>query len=237
MILHEQNGVAGLTNGWLSKIATTVLQGFPGAFPQAPVVGNPVREDILSLPSPAERFAGREGPIRILVIGGSQGARILNQTLPEVAGIMGDAVCIRHQAGKGSAESTQALYNAQNASDSVTVTEFIDDMVEAYTWADVVICRSGALTVSEIAVVGLGAIFVPFLHKDRQQYWNALPLEQAGAAVIMEQPSFNAQAVAEQLREWDRPRLLTMAEKARSVAITDATKRVADAIIAAAKKH
>lgn len=107
------------------------------------MVGNLVREDILSLPSLAERFAGREGPVRILVIGGSQGARILNQTLPEVAGIMGDAVCIRHQAGKGSAESTQALYNAQNASDSVTVTEFIDDMVEAYTWADVVICRSG----------------------------------------------------------------------------------------------
>lgn len=237
VILHEQNGVAGLTNGWLSKIATTVLQAFPGAFADAPVVGNPVREDLLVLPAPAQRFAGREGPIRILVIGGSQGARILNQTVPEVAELMGDAVCIRHQAGKGSMESTQALYNEHNSADNVTVTEFIDDMADAYTWADVVICRSGALTVSEISAVGMGAVFVPFQHKDRQQYRNALPLEKAGAAVILEQPAFTAQAVAGYLQEWDRPRLLKMAEQANSVAITDATKRVADAIIAAAKKH
>jgi len=108
-------------------------------------------------------------------------------------------------------------------------------MAAAYAWADVVVCRSGALTVSEIAAAGLPAIFVPFQHKDRQQYWNALPLEKAGAAKIFEQPQFNADAVAETLRRWDRPTLLSMAEKARQVAIPDATDRVAREVARAAK--
>ncbi|MCX2958655.1 MAG: glycosyltransferase, partial [Serratia symbiotica] len=103
------------------------------------------------------------------------------------------------------------------------VTEFIDDMAVAYAWADVVVCRSGALTVSEVAAAGLPAIFVPFQHQDRQQYWNALPLEEAGAAKIIEQPQFNADTVCELLASWHRPMLLAMAEKARSVAIPDAT--------------
>ncbi|MDA6076282.1 glycosyltransferase [Edwardsiella anguillarum] len=110
MVLHEQNGIAGLTNRWLSKIAKRVLQAFPGAFPHAPVVGNPVREDVLALPAPAQRMAGRTGPVRVLVVGGSQGARILNQTLPAVAARLGERVTLWHQTGKGAQLSVEAEY-------------------------------------------------------------------------------------------------------------------------------
>lgn len=233
VVLHEQNGIAGLTNQWLSKIAKKVLQAFPGAFPNADVVGNPVRTDVLALPLPGERLAGREGPIRVLVIGGSQGARILNQTLPQVAAKMADGITLWHQTGKGALDGVLKAYQDVGQTQH-KVTEFIDDMAAAYAWADVVVCRSGALTVSEIAAAGLPAIFVPFQHKDRQQYWNALPLEQAGAAKIFEQPQFTADVVAETLAGWDRPTLLLMAEKARAASIPDATQRVADAVAATA---
>ena len=234
VVLHEQNGIAGLTNKWLAKIATKVLQAFPGAFPAADVVGNPVRTDVLALPLPAQRLADRHGPIRVLVIGGSQGARILNQTLPQVAALVGDEITLWHQTGKGAQPETEKAYQ-QVGQTQHKVTEFIDDMAAAYAWADVVVCRSGALTVSEVAAAGLPAIFVPFQHKDRQQYWNALPLEKAGAARIFEQPQFTAEAVADLLRHWDRATLLTMAEQARQVAIPDATGRVAQEVARAVK--
>ncbi|CAI0987060.1 undecaprenyldiphospho-muramoylpentapeptide beta-N-acetylglucosaminyltransferase [Serratia fonticola] len=233
VVLHEQNGIAGLTNRWLSRIAKKVLQAFPGAFPNADVVGNPVRTDVLALPLPAERLNGREGPIRVLIIGGSQGARVLNQTVPEVAALLGDRIVLWHQVGKGALQTVLQDYERVGQTGH-KVTEFIDDMAEAYAWADVVVCRSGALTVSEVAAAGLPAIFVPFQHKDRQQYWNARPLEEAGAAKIIEQPQFTADVVAELLASWDRPTLLKMAEKARAVAIPDATERVAAEIIRAA---
>lgn len=234
VVLHEQNGIAGLTNKWLAKIATKVMQAFPGAFPNAEVVGNPVRTDVLALPLPAERLSARSGPIRVLVVGGSQGARILNQTVPQVAAELGEAITVWHQTGKGGLETVQQAYRAAGQPQH-KVTEFIDDMAEAYAWADVVVCRSGALTVSEVAAAGLPAIFVPFQHKDRQQYWNALPLEKAGAAKIFEQPQFTAAVVADMLRHWDRTTLLAMAEKARQVAIPDATERVANEVARVAK--
>ncbi|HAI04372.1 MAG TPA: undecaprenyldiphospho-muramoylpentapeptide beta-N-acetylglucosaminyltransferase, partial [Pantoea sp.] len=161
VVLHEQNGIAGLTNKWLAKIATKVLQAFPGAFPRADVVGNPVRTDVLALPLPAERLAQRSGPIRVLVIGGSQGARVLNQTLPQVAAELGDQITLWHQTGKGGLPVVEKAYQ-QVGQTQHKVTEFIDDMAAAYAWADVVVCRSGALTVSEVAAAGLPAIFVPF---------------------------------------------------------------------------
>lgn len=230
VVLHEQNGIAGLTNRWLARIAKTVLQAFPGAFAHAPVVGNPVRTDVLALPLPAERFSERNGPIRVLVIGGSQGAKILNQTVPEVAALLGGKITLWHQVGNGALPAVLKHYQQVGQVDH-KVTEFIDDMAAAYAWADVVLCRSGALTVSEIAVAGLPAIFVPFQHQDRQQYWNARPLEAAGAAKIIEQPQFTADVVAELLASWDRPTLLMMAEKARGIASLDATERVAAEII------
>ncbi|MGD8164638.1 undecaprenyldiphospho-muramoylpentapeptide beta-N-acetylglucosaminyltransferase [Pantoea sp. FN0307] len=235
VVLHEQNGIAGLTNKWLAKLATKVMQAFPGAFPHAEVVGNPVRTDVLALSRPEQRLAGREGPTRVLVVGGSQGARVLNQTMPQVAALMGDSITLWHQTGKGAQSDVLAAYAAADGAHQHKITEFIDDMAAAYAWADVVVCRSGALTVSEVAAAGLPAIFVPFQHKDRQQYWNALPLEKAGAAKIFEQPQFTANGVAETLKQWDRPTLLLMAQKARQVAIPDATERVAAEVSAVAR--
>ncbi|KAB8306187.1 undecaprenyldiphospho-muramoylpentapeptide beta-N-acetylglucosaminyltransferase [Erwinia endophytica] len=235
VVLHEQNGIAGLTNKWLARIAKKVMQAFPGAFPNAEVVGNPVRTDVLALPPPEIRLAERTGPIRVLVVGGSQGARVLNLTMPKVAERLGDKITLWHQVGKGALASVNQAYQQVNQTGH-KVTEFIDDMAAAYAWADVVVCRSGALTVSEVAAAGLPAIFVPFQHKDRQQYWNALPLEKAGAAKIYEQPQFSAEAVAETLVGWDRPVLRQMAEKARAVAIPDATERVAVAVSKAARQ-
>lgn len=238
VVLHEQNAVAGgLTNQWLSRIASRVLQAFPGgAFSGKEVVGNPVRKDVTLLPAPSERFAGRQGPVRILVMGGSQGARILNQTMPEVAGILGESVTIWHQAGKGSLVVTEQAYR-DKAGTHHKVTEFIDDVAAAYAWADIVVCRSGALTVSELSAAGVGAIFIPFMHKDRQQALNADHLVQCGgAAKMIEQMDLTAQGLAEELNQLDRDSLVKMASAARDAAILDADGRVADVIKSLANK-
>lgn len=236
VVLHEQNAVAGLTNQWLSKIAKKVFQAFPGAFPNAEVVGNPVREDVTQLDAPVTRMQERQGPIRILVLGGSQGARILNQTLPEVMAKLGEDYCIRHQAGKGSAEEVNAAYQANGVANA-EVTEFIDDVAQAYAWADLLVCRSGALTVSEVSAAGVGAIFVPFMHKDRQQALNADHLVDCGAAKMIEQPDLTVEALTQQIQLLDRQALLTMAEQARSAAKLNADKVVAQAIVALTEKR
>lgn len=236
VVLHEQNAIAGLTNRWLSRIAAKVLQAFPGAFAKAPVVGNPVRQDVLALPEPAQRMKDRSGPLRVLVVGGSQGARVLNRTLPAVAAALGDQITLWHQVGKGALPEVEQAYQAAGAIGH-KITEFIDDMADAYQWADVVICRSGALTVSELAAAGVPAIFVPFQHKDRQQYLNGLTLEKAGAAYIIEQDQLTAERLEAQLLLLNRPQLLAMAQHARAAAIPDATDRVAAVIQALADKR
>jgi UDP-N-acetylglucosamine--N-acetylmuramyl-(pentapeptide) pyrophosphoryl-undecaprenol N-acetylglucosamine transferase len=230
VVLHEQNGVAGLTNQWLSKIAKKVFQAFPGAFPNAEVVGNPVRQDLIDTEEPQQRLEGREGDIRILVMGGSQGARILNQTLPPVMAELGSGYTIRHQAGKGNSEEVAELYRS-NAVENADVTEFIDDVAQAYRWADLVICRSGALTVSELAAVGVGAIFIPFMHKDRQQALNGDHLVHCGAAYMIEQPDLTVEKLAQQVKQLDRLQLLELAKNARKAAKLDADTRVAQEII------
>jgi len=235
LVLHEQNSIAGLTNRILAKIATKVLQAYPNTFLHADVVGNPLRSDLLELPPPTQRLATRTGAIRVLVIGGSQGAQILNQVLPSVASQFGKRIIIWHQVGKGALTAVQQAYQKYNQQHKVM--EFIDDMAAAYLWADVVICRSGALTVSEIAAVGLPAIFVPFEHKDHQQYWNALPLKEVGAGIIIKQSQFTAPAVSSLLASWDRATLIDMAEKARLIANPNATKHVANAVIATKISH
>lgn len=232
VILHEQNAVAGLTNKLLAKIATKVLQAFPGAFPGAEVVGNPVRADMFALPTPQQRFAKRDGALRVLVFGGSQGARVLNLLMPQVAEKMGEHIIIRHQVGQGNSQAIRAKY-PETA--TVEVTDFIDNMAEAYAWADVVVCRSGALTVCEIAAAGMPAIFIPFQHKDKQQYLNARYLADAGAAVIIEQNELNADKVVAYLQQWDRQTLLSMAEKAQAKAAPQAAQNVADTIISVTK--
>lgn len=232
IILHEQNAVAGLTNKLLAKIAKRVLQAFPNVFPNAEVVGNPVRRDLFAVPDPEQRFAGRSGKLKVLVFGGSQGARVLNLTMPKVLEQLADKLEVRHQVGKGAAEYVTQLYPPDA---DVKITEFIDDMAEAYSWADIVICRSGALTVCEIAAVGVAAIFVPFQHKDRQQYLNAAYLADVGAAKIVEQKDLNADVLVQQLNRLNRSELLAMAVKARGMSAPLAAQRVAEVIMENAK--
>ncbi len=235
VVLHEQNAVAGLTNSWLAKIARRVFQAFPGAFPSAPVVGNPVREDVVALDDPGERFKNRSGDIRLLIMGGSQGARILNTTLPQVMKTLGQGYTVRHQVGKNNLDSVKADYQALNV-DNVDVTEFIDDVAEAYAWADLIICRSGALTVSEVSAAGLGAIFIPFMHKDRQQALNAEHLVACGAAKMIEQPELTIETLSNTIAELDREQLESMAVKARQAAKLNADEVVAEAIKALTKE-
>lgn len=234
VVLHEQNAVAGLTNQWLSKIAKKVFQAFPGAFPSAPVVGNPVREDVVSIIPPEERLNNRDGNIRILVMGGSQGAQILNRTLPDVMSKLGEGYEIRHQAGRNNQQEVQSAYSEHNV-ENAEVVEFIDDVAAAYQWADLLVCRSGALTVSEVSAAGVGAIFIPFMHKDRQQALNADHLVECGAAKMIEQQELTVDKLAEQIRILDRSALMSMANKAREAAKLDADQVVADAIIALTK--
>ncbi|MFG0771530.1 undecaprenyldiphospho-muramoylpentapeptide beta-N-acetylglucosaminyltransferase [Vibrio plantisponsor] len=235
VILHEQNAVAGLTNQWLSKIASRVFQAFNGAFPNAPVVGNPVRTDVVELPEPNQRLAERSGPIRVLVMGGSQGARILNQTLPEVMAKLGEGYEVRHQAGKDNQAEVEQVYQVAGAK-NFQVTEFIDDVAQAYAWADLLVCRSGALTVSEVSAAGVAAIFIPFMHKDRQQALNADHLVECGAAKMIEQPQLTVEKLSQTIAQLERTQLLDMANKARQAAKLDADQVVADAIIAITEK-
>ncbi|WP_194436295.1 undecaprenyldiphospho-muramoylpentapeptide beta-N-acetylglucosaminyltransferase [Vibrio fluminensis] len=234
VVLHEQNAVAGLTNQWLAKIAKKVFQAFPGAFPTAQVVGNPVREDVVALPAPQERMQSRQGPIRILVMGGSQGARILNQTMPEVMAKLGDGYQVRHQAGKNSQQEVAEAYQANQVTQAESM-EFIDDVAAAYEWADLLVCRSGALTVSEVSAAGVGAIFIPFMHKDRQQALNADHLVECGAAKMIEQPELTVEKLTDEILSLDRSKLQQMAIQARGAAKLEADRVVADAIIALTK--
>ena len=234
VVLHEQNAVAGLTNQWLSKIAKKVFQAFPGAFPTAEVVGNPVREDVVALAEPEQRMAERDGDIRILVMGGSQGAKILNDTLPVAMAQLGEGFTVMHQAGKNNQQQVIEQYKSHSVG-NVQVTEFIDDVAQAYEWADLLVCRSGALTVSEVSAAGVGSIFVPFMHKDRQQALNADYLVECGAALMIEQPQLTAEKLANTIAELDRNELKMMATKARKAAKLDADVTVAEAIKALAK--
>lgn len=239
IILHEQNCVAGFTNRLLTILASKVLQAFPCSLYQAAVnvvVGNPIRKDLLSLQEPILRLSNRIGPIRVLVMGGSKGAKVLNKIMPLVAARLSSNLKLLHQVGNGALLEVTKTYAANNCKNSNIVVEFIDDIVSAYAWADVVVCRSGAITVSEIASAGLPALFVPFIyHKDQQQYWNARYLENVGAAIIIEEYEFTVDRISKLLSILNRKKLLSMAQRARSVAITDATERVAHEVIAAVR--
>lgn len=233
LVVHEQNAVAGLTNRVLARIATRALEAFPGSLPGARTVGNPVRAEIAALPAPAERFAGRDGALRLLVVGGSQGARALNTTLPEAIGRLSpdSRPEVLHQAGAAEADGVRAAY--ARAGVAARVEPFIADMAGAYGWADLVVCRSGALTVSELAAAGVGSVLVPFPHAvDDHQTRNAAWLVEAGAAELLPQSVLTPERLAETLQRLDdRPRLLAMAAAARSRATPAAAAAVADDIV------
>jgi UDP-N-acetylglucosamine--N-acetylmuramyl-(pentapeptide) pyrophosphoryl-undecaprenol N-acetylglucosamine transferase len=235
LLIHEQNAVAGFTNRQLAHLATRVLAAFPDCFASnvaVTTVGNPVRADIAALPPPAQRFAARSGAIRILVIGGSQGATRLNAVVPvAVAQLAGKvALDVWHQSGERWLEQARRAYG--DAKVSARVEAFITDMAVAYAWADLVICRSGALTVSELAAVGVGAVLIPFAAAtDDHQTHNAAYLVRDGAGIAIAESELNAGRLAQELGALcaGRGRLIAMAERARLLARPRATEDLAAA--------
>ncbi|MGH8495328.1 MAG: undecaprenyldiphospho-muramoylpentapeptide beta-N-acetylglucosaminyltransferase [Gammaproteobacteria bacterium] len=241
LIIHEQNTVPGMTNRLLARVARVVLEAFPGSFDAAAGarhVGNPVRREISALAPPDIRLARRDGPARLLVLGGSQGALRLNQVVPEALFRLPLRVRpeVWHQAGPGTLNAAEQAYRA--AEIEARLDAFIDDMAAAYAWADLVVCRAGALTVSELANVGLGAVFVPFpAAVDDHQTRNAGHLVGVGAAVLVPEPELTAERLARELGQLlgNRARLLDMARAARAQAMPDAAEQVAETCLRAAR--
>jgi UDP-N-acetylglucosamine--N-acetylmuramyl-(pentapeptide) pyrophosphoryl-undecaprenol N-acetylglucosamine transferase len=239
LVIHEQNAVAGLTNRVLAKLADRVLLGLPLATPLAEKqewVGNPVRPEIAALPAPGERLAGRVGPLRLLVIGGSLGAQALNEMIPQALALLPpeQRPRVRHQSGAKHLDVLTANY--ARAGVAAEPLAFIDDMAAAYAWADLVVCRAGALTVAEIAAAGLPALFVPFpFAVDDHQTGNAGFLANQGAAWLLQQRELTPEKLAAWFAGLTRAELLARAVKARSLAKPDATARVAAVVKELAK--
>ena len=234
LLVHEQNRAPGFTNRVLAKFARRILAGFPGSFPaREEAVGNPVRDEIAGLPMPAQRFAGRAEPLRLLVLGGSQGARALNLALPQaLAALSGFRIEVRHQCGEKMREEAMRAYAETDVIASVE--SFIVDMAEAYAWADLVVCRAGASTLAELCAVGIGSVLVPFAAAvDDHQTKNAMYLVEHGAAVLLKQDDQLASRLQKILGELaaDPVRRLAMADAARSLAKPDAAERIADIIL------
>lgn len=226
LVIHEQNAVAGTTNRLLSRLANRVLVAFPDALPKARWVGNPVRSAIADLPEPAARAIGQHRPLRMLVLGGSLGAHALNVALPDA--LHGRAVEVLHQSGVNDAESVAAAY--QQAGVTARVEAFIDDMPAAYGWADLAVCRAGALTVAELSAAGLAAVLVPYPHAiDDHQTRNAEWLAASGAAIVLPQVQLEAGALPAVLDRLlaDPAQLVVMANAARSKARPDAAQQAA----------
>lgn len=237
LVVHEQNSVAGLTNRLLARIADRVLEAFPGALPGAEACGNPVRQDLAALPPPAQRYGGRSGPLRLLVVGGSLGAQVLNETLPAALALLpaGERPAVVHQTGRGRSDEVERRY--REAGVEAQVSEFIDDMASAYAEADLLVCRAGAMTVSEIAAAGVASVLVPFPHAvDDHQTGNARYLSDQGAARLLPQPELDAARLAELIASLDRASCAVMADAARALAKPDAAARVADTCEQVARK-
>ena len=244
LVLHEQNAIPGLTNKLLSKIASKVLCAFPNTFDASvnnvEVVGNPIRGELVELGNHA-RTSIEPQALKVLVVGGSLGAKVLNDVMPKVVTHLSKqhSITLWHQVGKGNLAQVKERYQELGQLDNVNVAEFIDDMEAAYSWADVVVCRAGALTVSELAAVGLPSILVPYPHAvDDHQTKNASVLVSAGAGFLLPQAELSADKLTAKLSLFaeDRQELVLMGQKARSVAVTDATDRVADICASIAKK-
>ncbi len=229
LVVHEQNAVAGLANKTLSRIATRVLTGFPDTLPEGQWVGNPVRADIAGLPDPEARFAARatNEPLHVLVVGGSLGAQALNQNLPKAVAQLAasERPVIRHQTGPRDLVAVQSAYAAIDA--NADVQAFINDMASAFEWADVVVCRSGALTVAELAAAGVASVLVPFPHAvDDHQRVNAEFLVRGNAGHCVIQRELTVENLAQLLRQ-SRDQLLQQAVAARALARPEAAQTVA----------
>jgi UDP-N-acetylglucosamine--N-acetylmuramyl-(pentapeptide) pyrophosphoryl-undecaprenol N-acetylglucosamine transferase len=230
LVLHEQNSVAGMANKLLARVADRVFTAFPGVLPKARrvrCVGNPLREAFTRWPGPAERFAGRTGPLRLLVVGGSLGARALNEVVPRALALIapGKRPLVTPQSGAKQIDELRAHYQAAGV--EAELAPFIDDMARAYAEADLVICRAGATTVSEIAAIGAAALFVPFPHAvDDHQSVNARFLTDQGAGWLIQQRDLSAEKLAEMLLNTERSALATAAQKAKMFQKINATEEI-----------
>lgn len=236
LLIHEQNAVAGTTNRMLAPLAKKILAGFPAAFRDGiefEVPGNPVRQDLVQAGKAAQYAFDGTRPLRVLVLGGSLGAQPINALVPGVVRVLageGHALSVWHQTGEGHADGVREEYGELLGGD-VRVAPFIEAMHEAYGWADLVLCRAGALTVAELSIMGRPAILVPLPHAiDDHQSANARALQTAGGAILLPQSEMDVDAVAALIRGYiDEPgRLAAMAQASRAAAMPDATQRVAD---------
>lgn len=228
LLVHEQNSVAGLSNKVLARIATRVMSGFPDVLPQAMWCGNPVREQIAALPEPQQRYGSRSGKLKVLVVGGSLGAKALNEAVPQALALIPEAQRpeVIHQTGKQHFQTVHALYSGSSV--SAQIKPFLDDMAKCYAEADLVICRAGALTIAELAAVGVASILIPFPYAvDDHQTHNAQFLSGHGAAILLPQKELSAEILARYLQELDRGKLLAMASQARALAKPEAALTVA----------
>ncbi len=227
LVLHEQNSVAGLANKVLAQVADRVFTAFPGVFKTGQWVGNPLRQAFTQQATPAERFAGRTGPLRVLVVGGSLGAKALNDIVPQALALMPEATRpqVIHQSGAKQIEALRANYAAAGV--QAELTPFIDDTAAAFAQADLVICRAGASTVTELAAVGVAAFFVPFpFAVDDHQTTNAQFLVAQGGGWLVPQAELTAQNLAERLTALSRDTLQDVAQKAHAQKKTNATREV-----------
>ncbi len=227
LVLHEQNSVAGMANKLLAHIADRVFTAFPNVLPRAQWVGNPLRSAFLQQPPPRERFAGRSGPLQVLVVGGSLGAQALNEVVPQALALLApeQRPQVLHQSGAKQIDALRANYAAAGV--EAQLTPFIDDTAQAFAQADLVICRAGASTVTEIAAVGAAALYVPFPHAvDDHQTTNARFMVDAGAGWLVPQSQLTAQKLAQMLQNMQRSTLVDIAEKAKNMQKTQATALV-----------
>lgn len=235
LIIHEQNARPGTTNKWLARFAKRILTAFPNVLPNSECIGNPIRKEITELPQPSERLSARQGPLRVLVLGGSLGAKAINELLPQaIKALPSDmSVNVRHQTGEKHIEATTDLYKKLNLGDNIplSVSPFIEDMAEALGWADLVICRSGALTVSELSAVGVASILIPFPFAiDDHQTANANWLVEQSAAKLQPQNTLTVEKLKDNIMEFVQTRVmvLDMAKAARQASKPGATSVCAD---------
>lgn len=230
LVLHEQNSVAGMANKILSVVADCVFTAFPNVLKKAVWIGNPLRAEFLLQADPEARFAGRTGPLKVLVVGGSLGAKALNDTMPLALALLPEDLrpAVTHQSGQKQIDNLRANYATVGV--KAELTPFIDDTAAAFSDADLIICRAGASTVTEIAAVGAAAIFVPFpFAVDDHQTTNAKFLADVGAGQVVQQKEMSPQMLAHLLQRTERTVLLTMAQKAKAMQKTQATKMIVEA--------
>ena len=227
LVLHEQNSVAGMANKVLARVATRIFSAYPHALPKAEWVGNPLRAEFLQQPAPAQRFAGRTGPLKLLVLGGSLGAQGLNDVVPQALALMpaDQRPQVLHQSGSLHIEALRALYARLGVQGQLT--PFIDGTAQAMADADLLVCRAGASTVTEIAAVGAAAVFVPFPHAvDDHQTHNARFLVEAGAAVLVQQRDLTPESLQEIIMKSERTMLMQQAQSAKKMQKIEAVNQM-----------